>query len=243
MPATKIPQPDAGISTLTASLPEIATDILGETSPMMPLAIKIPMGPRITSALAALYTTAFSPVAPRTAPAFSMALVASTFVPTASSSQSAGSLGSSSFASCAPMPPPCPSMIKIRFIPYILCRYMPCRHSGLLMPIILHPRSIASQVVKRKGLLYFIAQHPSFAHCANQQPKALFLCFFHGILRPAISSRCTGGIYIGAVAFHGNCYIPAALHIDRALIFIIRRGLTVFLRAAHSVTDKCGRIR
>ncbi len=31
-------------------------------------------------ALAALYTTAFSPVAPRTAPAFSMALVASTLV-------------------------------------------------------------------------------------------------------------------------------------------------------------------
>ena len=59
-----------------------------------------------------------------------MALVASTFVPTASSSQSAGSLGSSSFASCAPMPPPCPSMIKIRFIPYIPCRYMPCRCSG-----------------------------------------------------------------------------------------------------------------
>ena len=130
MPATKIPQPDAGIKTLAASLPEIATDMLGETSPMMPLAIKIPMGPRITSALAALYTTAFSPVAPRTAPAFSMALVASTFVPTASSSQSAGSLSSSSFASCAPMPPPCPSMIKIRFIPYIPCRYMPCRCSG-----------------------------------------------------------------------------------------------------------------
>ena len=130
MPATKIPQPDAGIKTLAASLPEIATDMLGETSPMIPLAIKIPMGPRITSALTALYTTAFSPVAPRTAPAFSMALVASTFVPTASSSQSAGSLGSSSFASCAPMPPPCPSMIKIRFIPYIPCRYMPCRCSG-----------------------------------------------------------------------------------------------------------------
>ena len=33
-----------------------ATDMLGETSPMIPLAIKIPMGPRITSALATLYT-------------------------------------------------------------------------------------------------------------------------------------------------------------------------------------------
>ena len=90
----------------------------------------LPKLPADCELLAALYTTAFSPVAPRTAPAFSMALVASTFVPTASSSQSAGSLGSSSFASCAPMPPPCPSMIKIRFIPYIPCRYMPCRCSG-----------------------------------------------------------------------------------------------------------------
>jgi len=39
------------------------------------------------------------------------------------------------------------------------------------MPTILHPRSIASQVVKQKGLLYFIAQQPSFAHCANQQQQ------------------------------------------------------------------------
>ena len=61
---------------------------------------------------------------------------------------------------------------------------------------------------------------PLFIHRANQQQqKALFFRFFHG-----------------------NCYIPAALHIDCALIFIIRRGLTVFPRAAHFVTDKCGRI-
>ena len=78
----------------------------GDTSPKMPLASTTPMGPRMTSARAALYTTAFSPVAPWAAPAFSMAAVAATLVPTQRRRQSPLRRGFSSFTSRLPTPPP-----------------------------------------------------------------------------------------------------------------------------------------
>ncbi len=101
-----MPQVLEGINTFTASDPDTAAAIAGDTSPIIPFAKMIPIGPKIKSARAALYITAFSPVAPCDAPAFNIALVAKTFVPTQSSSLPSGRRGRKSRTNCAPMPPP-----------------------------------------------------------------------------------------------------------------------------------------
>ena len=72
----------------------------------------MPMGPMMMSASRLLTITGFSPVAPASAPAFSMAEVAMPLVPTAMSFNSGWV-----FFSCStthfPIFPPCPSMIMI----------------------------------------------------------------------------------------------------------------------------------
>ena len=69
-----------------AGLLPTAAAMAGEISPQSASAIAMPIGPTITSARRQQASTAFSPVAPWSAPAFSMADVARLFVPTASTS-------------------------------------------------------------------------------------------------------------------------------------------------------------
>ena len=59
----------------------MASAIRGETSPSKPLGVSTPMGPSRISARRALNATAFSPVAPSSAPARSIAAVARELVP------------------------------------------------------------------------------------------------------------------------------------------------------------------
>ena len=79
------------------------------------LAMMIPAGPMITSASAALNKIAFSPVAAKDGPPFSMVSVAMEFVPVAPTSASGKFLTSNSTKE-RPIPPPCPSITRIRMI-------------------------------------------------------------------------------------------------------------------------------
>jgi len=101
---------------LRARLCATATAIAGVTSPISASAITMPTGPAITSAARDATIAAFSPVAARLAPAFSIAEVANAFVPTAVISAS-GSRSRSASISCLPMPPPCPSTINMFMAP------------------------------------------------------------------------------------------------------------------------------
>jgi len=106
VPATLILQRLRGMSTLTASLDEIADAILGESSPIMEFAAIMPILPAIISTRELLYITAFSPVAPLSAPAFIIAAVAIEFVPTAIISQVSGTDFLSFSIKALPIPPP-----------------------------------------------------------------------------------------------------------------------------------------
>ena len=70
------------------------------------------IGPTMTSAFLQPTTTGFSPVAPISAPALSIADVAIELVPTAVISTSL-QLFFIAVTSCLPIPPPCPSMTRI----------------------------------------------------------------------------------------------------------------------------------
>ena len=86
----------------------MASAIRGETSPSKPLGVSTPMGPSRISARRALNATAFSPVAPSSAPARSIAAVARELVPSARTWR----LGHFFFTASTrprPMPPPWPS--------------------------------------------------------------------------------------------------------------------------------------
>jgi acyl phosphate:glycerol-3-phosphate acyltransferase len=69
------------------------------------------MGPMITSTMRLVRTIAFSPVAPRFAPAFIIFVVAAEFVPRASIVKSMVMASLRDLMMTAPIPPPCPSMI------------------------------------------------------------------------------------------------------------------------------------
>lgn len=71
------------MSTFWARLSLTAAAMAGVISPHRALAVRMPMGPQMTSASRALTTTGFSPVAAASAPAFSMAAVAAELAPTA----------------------------------------------------------------------------------------------------------------------------------------------------------------
>ena len=103
-----------------------AAAMAADTSPSNPLGVSTPMGPIITCAHLVLKITAFSPVAPSSAPARSMAAVARELVPTARRC-SAGQRFFTASTSPRPIPPPCPSMIStriasrfIRFVPPVV---------------------------------------------------------------------------------------------------------------------------
>ena len=68
----------------------IASAIRGVNSPSMALGIRMLSGPTIRSTRGAFHTTAFSPLAPSLAPAFSITEVARAFVPKARISTSSG---------------------------------------------------------------------------------------------------------------------------------------------------------
>ena len=72
-----------GIKTFRASLFPIASAMRGVTSPKMEWGITIGITPAIIWDFPAFSTMAFSPVAPSSAPAFSMAFVARALVPRA----------------------------------------------------------------------------------------------------------------------------------------------------------------
>ena len=72
-----------GIKTFSASLFPIASAMRGVTSPKMEWGITIGITPAIIWDFPAFSTMAFSPVAPSSAPAFSMAFVARALVPRA----------------------------------------------------------------------------------------------------------------------------------------------------------------
>ena len=115
-----------GVLTPNGLLGEVSAAMAADTSPSNPLGVSTPMGPIITCAHLALKITAFSPVAPSSAPARSMAAVAMELVPTARRC-SAGQRFFTASTSPRPIPPPCPSMIStriasrfIRFVPPVV---------------------------------------------------------------------------------------------------------------------------
>ena len=85
-PATRVSQRFMGMSTRTASLVPTAMAMAGVTSPIRASAMTMPNGPVMTLARRALTTTAFSPVAARSAPPLSIFSVAVELVPTATMS-------------------------------------------------------------------------------------------------------------------------------------------------------------
>ena len=78
-------------------------------SPIMESLSTSAMGAMRISAFCAAQRTAFSPVAPRCAPALSMAAVAMALVPTQRSCAPCGKRGRRAEMMARPMPPPCPS--------------------------------------------------------------------------------------------------------------------------------------
>ena len=102
-----------GSKSFWAWLCPTATAMAGVTSPSRESADKMPRGPMIKSASRQATSTGFSPVAPKSAPALSMAAVAVALVPMAYSSQ----LGSCSLQRRAvtrlPILPPWPSITTI----------------------------------------------------------------------------------------------------------------------------------
>ena len=111
-----------GIKTFSASLFPIASAMRGVTSPKMEWGITIGITPAIIWDFPAFSTMAFSPVAPSSAPAFSMAFVARALVPRARivTFFSFDRRGASFSTSCFPMPPPCPSIMEINIFSVII---------------------------------------------------------------------------------------------------------------------------
>ena len=108
-----------GRSIFFAGLSATALAIAGVSSPSIELADIIPTAPMMKSALAALNTMAFSPVAPSLAPALSIFEVASELVPNAMILISPGRLFFNFSTTLLPMPPPWPSITatSMRFPP------------------------------------------------------------------------------------------------------------------------------
>ena len=106
-----------------AGLELTASAILGVTSPIMALAMIMDKGPTMASTDWLVRTMAFSPVAPRFAPAFIIRKVAAELVPKARISRSFPRDSLMALMKAAPIPPPCPSIIISRTasLPLVPC--------------------------------------------------------------------------------------------------------------------------
>ncbi len=104
---------ESGIKIFTALAEVTAAATPVVTSPNMALGHVMEIGPKMRSADTAVHTTAFSPEAPRLAPAFNIWAVAMALVPRAISSIDSPKASFRYFIKMDPIPPPWPSMTHI----------------------------------------------------------------------------------------------------------------------------------
>ncbi len=131
VPTTSTPDRLRWRRTFIAGLLATASAIAGVNSPNMLCATSREIVPTIMSTPATFCTTAFSPVAPSLAPAFSIVDVARTFVPKTRISALLLRKARESFSTRSlPIPPPWPSITAIR-VTFLIS----CISHGLISPV------------------------------------------------------------------------------------------------------------